>query len=81
MRKGRGELDEVRGDHGGGRCWRRKREIAEVVRTRGIVAASISWVSLAKSYRVCILCILNGRKKVKDWLGKARKSRVATKKY
>ena len=40
--RGSGGLDEERGDQGGGRCWRRKRETAEVVITRGIVAASIS---------------------------------------
>ena len=43
--RGSGGLDEVRGDQGGGRCWRRKREMAEVVMTRGIVAASVCNVS------------------------------------
>jgi hypothetical protein len=38
--RGRGEVPEW-GDQGGGRCWRRKREIAAVVVTRGIVAASV----------------------------------------
>ncbi len=31
---------EGRGDQGGRRCWRRNREMAAVVVTRGIVAAS-----------------------------------------
>jgi hypothetical protein len=35
-----GEVDEL-GDHGAGRYWRRKREIAAVVVTKGIVAASV----------------------------------------
>lgn len=43
--RGSGGLDKVRGDQGGGRCWRRKREMAEVVMTRGIVAASVCNVS------------------------------------
>jgi len=37
---GRGGLLSERGDQGGGRCWRRKREMAAVVMTRGIVATS-----------------------------------------
>lgn len=45
MIRGSGGLDEVRGDQGGGRCWRRNSEIAAVVRTRGIVAASVRLVS------------------------------------
>jgi hypothetical protein len=39
--RGRGGAERVRGDHGGGRPWRRKRVIAEVVRIRGRVAASV----------------------------------------
>jgi hypothetical protein len=35
-----GAVDEL-GDHGAGRYWRRKREIAAVVVTSGIVAASV----------------------------------------
>ena len=41
MMSGTGGLDEVRGDQGGGRCWRRKSDMAAVVTTSGIVAASI----------------------------------------
>ena len=39
--RGRGGAEVVRGAHGGGRPWRRKRVMAEVVRIRGRVAASV----------------------------------------
>jgi hypothetical protein len=39
--KGRGGEVDGRGDQGAGRYWRRKREIAAVVVTRGMVAASV----------------------------------------
>jgi hypothetical protein len=41
MMRGRGEEEAGRGDQGRGRCWRRKRARAEVVRTSGRVAASL----------------------------------------
>jgi len=42
MIKGIGGLEFDRGDHGGGRPWRRKRVMPTVVITNGMVAASIS---------------------------------------
>ena len=42
----------MRGDHGGGRSWRLKREIAAVVRTSGMVAASGIRVSTILQERV-----------------------------